>query len=62
MGSGAYEGTVGIPVRVRYQVDSPQVAEIDRFAALWGAVLALGCLGAFALFVGIGLLTGWLPV
>lgn len=61
MGSGAYDGKVGAPVRVRYQVDRPHVAEIDRFIALWGATLAFGFMGAVALFVGIGLLSGWLP-
>lgn len=62
MGSVAYKGKVGAPVMVRYQLDRPQVAEIDRFAALWGSTLALGCLGAVALFVGIGIVMGWLPV
>jgi hypothetical protein len=58
--SGA--GQIGETVRVRYRVDQPHVAEIDSFMALWGSTMLFGALGAVFLFVGLGILTGLLPV
>ena len=53
---------VGEKVRVRYRPDQPQSAEIDTFFSLWGAPLLFGLLGGVFTLVGIGILSGFLPV
>jgi hypothetical protein len=53
---------VGGTVRVRYQRDQPQKAELASFSALWGTTLLFAMLGVVFLFVGFGILSGWLPV
>jgi len=62
MGSSAQAGRIGDIVAVRYRPDQPEVAEIDSLMSLWGVPLLSGGLGAVFLFVGLGILAGWLPV
>jgi hypothetical protein len=53
---------VGDTVEIRYRRDQPEIAEVASFAALWGPTLLFGMLGVIFLIVGIGILSGWLPV
>jgi uncharacterized protein DUF3592 len=62
MGSSAEVRSIGDSVAVRYQPDQPDVAEIDAFMPLWGLTLVFSTLGVVFLFVGVGILTGVLPV
>jgi hypothetical protein len=43
---------VGAPVQVRYQLDRPEVAELDGFVALWGAPSIFAVLAL--IFFGVG--------
>jgi hypothetical protein len=61
-GTGGDALHVGDAVRVRYQPDRPEIAEIDSFMSLWGPTLLFAILGAVFLFVGLGLWTGLIPV
>jgi len=62
MGSTAEPGRIGDTVTVRYRPDQPDLAEIEGFLSLWGLTLVFGVLGAVFLFVGLGILVGFLPV
>jgi hypothetical protein len=62
MGSNPPSRRVGEKVRVRYRPDQPQSAEIDTFFSLWGAALLFGLLGGVFALVGIGILSGFLPL
>ncbi|NMG31146.1 DUF3592 domain-containing protein [Aromatoleum evansii] len=62
MGSSQDAGRIGDSVVVRYRADQPHIAEIDRFMPLWGQALLFGGLGLVFLVVGLGILTGLLPV
>lgn len=62
MGSSTDAKSIGDSVTVRYQLDQPQVAEIDAFMPLWGLTLLWGALGSVFVFVGAGILTGVLAV
>jgi hypothetical protein len=62
MGSSSPAGRIGDIVAVRYRHGQPHVAEIDSFMSLWGLLLLFGGLGVVFLFVGLGILAGWLPV
>jgi len=55
-------GRIGDIVAVRYRPEDPDAAEVDSFMSLWGVAVLSGGLGAVFLFVGLGILTGWLPV
>lgn len=61
-GSSAASWRIGDTVAVCYRKDRPEVAEVGSFAALWGPTLLFAGLGVIFLFVGIGILLGWLPV
>jgi hypothetical protein len=61
-GSGESSWTIGDRVPVRYRRDRPECAEVGSFAALWGAALLFALLGVAFLFVGIGVLAGWVPI
>jgi len=62
MGSSSEAAGIGDTVAVRYRPDQPHVAEIDSFMSLWGLTLLFGVLGVVFLFVGLGILVGFLPV
>ena len=62
MGSSPEAGRIGDTVAVRYRPDQPEAAEIDSFMSLWGVALLSGGLGLVFLFVGLGILAGFLPV
>lgn len=62
MSSNPPVGRVGAAVAVRFRSDQPQVAEIDTFLSLWGTTLLFGALGVAFTFVGLGILTGLIPV
>jgi hypothetical protein len=53
---------VGAAVRVRYRRDQPQEAEIESFGSLWGSVAVVAVLGAVFLLVGLGVLSGAIPL
>ncbi len=61
-GSSAASWRTGGTVVVCYRKDRPEIAEVGSFAALWGPTLLFAGLGVIFLFVGIGILVGWLPV
>lgn len=63
MGTSSPEAKrIGDAVAVRYRSDQPEEAELDGFMPLWGPSLVFGVLGAAFLFIGLGILTGTLPV
>jgi Protein of unknown function (DUF3592) len=62
MGSSSEARRIGDTVAVRYRSEQPDVAEIDSFMPLWGLPVLFGGLGAVFLFVGLGILSGLLPV
>jgi hypothetical protein len=62
VGSDAHVRPVGEEVAVRYRWDAPHSAEIDSFLALWGPTLLFALLGSVFLGLGLGLLTGIVPV
>jgi hypothetical protein len=62
MGSSRESWHVGDVLPVRHRRDRPDVAEVGSFGALWGATIVFVVLGVALLFVGIGVLMGWLPV
>jgi hypothetical protein len=47
---------IGAVVRVMYQPEHPEQAEIDDWLDRWGAILAVGAFPAFALLWGISVL------
>jgi hypothetical protein len=61
-GSGQESWRIGNSIKVRYQRDQPENAEVGSFAALWGLPLLFAVLGIAFLFVGIAVLEGWIPV
>jgi hypothetical protein len=62
MGSSEGAKQIGEPVAVRYRLHQPEDAELDGFMPLWGPTLVFGVLGVVFLFIGLGILTGTLPV
>jgi hypothetical protein len=52
----------GDTVEVRYQRDQPQNAELASFWALWGPAMLFGALGLMCLGIGLGILSGLIPV
>lgn len=62
MGLGGNAWQVGETVRVRYQLDRPEIAEVDGFTSLWGPTLLFALLAAAFLFIGIGLWIRVIPV
>ena len=61
VGSERPRQRIGGVVPVRYRIDAPEDAEIDRWFALWGGVLLTGGLGAISLGIGLAALLGWIP-
>ena len=53
---------IGSTVRVRYQPDQPQAAEIDSLVAMWLAPGVLGLLAVAFWFVGVGAVAGVVPL
>ena len=47
---------------MRFRPDRPAEAEVDTFFAQWGSVVVLGGLAAVFLPLGLGLLSGAIPV
>jgi hypothetical protein len=62
VGSDAHVRPVGQEIAVRYRRDAPHAAEIDSLPALWGPTLVFALLGSAFLGLGLGLLTGVVPV
>lgn len=62
VGSGKESWRIGDSTSVRYQRDRPDAAEVSSLAALWGPSLLFALLGVAFLFIGVGVLTGWIPV
>ena len=61
-GASAASWRIGDSVVVCYRKDRPEIAEVGSFAALWGPTVLFAGLGVIFLFVGTGILVGWLPV
>lgn len=53
---------VGETVRVRYQVDHPETADLEGFVALWGPTVVFALLAVVFLGVGLSAWLGLIPV
>jgi hypothetical protein len=61
MARGGDTWRIGETLSVRYRLDHPETAELDSFAALWGATITFALLAFVFIAVGAGLWWGFIP-